>query len=51
MVVNVDYKIPLVPKSIQNWCGRKFAMFFIENIIKKATNFKGSNWEKAIQKS
>lgn len=49
IVLNVDYKIPLVPKSIQNWCARKFSSFLFEKIIKKATNLAGSNWEKAMK--
>ncbi|KAL4461803.1 hypothetical protein ABPG72_017067 [Tetrahymena utriculariae] len=51
IVLNVDYKIPLVPKSIQNWCARKFSLYFFEKIIKKATNFQGTNWEKAMIKN
>lgn len=39
IVLNVDYKINLVPKSIQNWCARKFAYYLFERIIKKASNF------------
>jgi len=51
IVCKVDLKIKFIPLSIINWIVRKAAQFLIDRLIKKATNFKGTLWEKKIQEN
>jgi len=51
LVTKMDLKIKFLPLSLINWVVRKAATFLLDRIVKKASNLKGTLWEKKIQEN
>lgn len=50
MAINVDIKLS-IPMFILGPATQGFGVDFYTNILKRAKNFKGSEWEKKVQKN
>lgn len=48
--VNVDMSLDMVPKFILEMMTKKFGVDLFESIVKISRKFKGSDWDKAIQR-
>jgi len=51
MVLKFDPKIKYLPLSFVNWHVRKLGHIFVDRIVSRASNFKGSLWERKIQEN
>lgn len=49
LCLNVDVKIGFVPKFMLESAIKKFGLDFYNSVIKICRNFRGSEWERAVQ--